>query len=55
MGEKELSHKGKIVRDIVAALNSYDNFTEHASKASAVSELEGFDYPPFFQSESSAA
>ena len=51
MGEKELSHKGKIVRDIVAALNSYDNFTEHASKASAVSELEGFDYPPFFQSE----
>lgn len=51
MGEKELSHKGKIVRDIVAALNSYDNFTERASKASAVSELEGFDYPPFFQSE----
>lgn len=51
MGEKELSHKGKIVRDIVAALNSYDNFTERASKVSAVSELEGFDYPPFFQSE----
>lgn len=51
MGEKELSRKGKIVRDIVAALNSYDNFTERASKASAVSELEGFDYPPFFQSE----
>ena len=51
MGEKELSYKGKIVRDIVAALNSYDNFTERASKASAVSELEGFDYPPFFQSE----
>lgn len=51
MGEKELSHKGKIVRDIVAALNSYDNFTERASKVSAVSELEGFDYPPFFRSE----